>query len=211
MTRGKTRTVGPDHLYVLTRDPDRQVVRRIAVHYTGGQPWIHACIFDSAVVSAEPVLEFLEWSPSPRKRKRERREKIERVSGVWRHVKQPPNPDRYFTARQLKNHWQREREEKLAADEKRREDAEWLERATVKTQRLFNDLFDTIKLFACVEGSERAKQLAVLGLPETASREAIRSAYRLLARQHHPDHGGDAEKFREVTNAYEKVMERGEA
>ena len=44
----------------------------------------------------------------------------------------------------------------------------------------------------------------ILGIPETADSASIKSAYRRLSLQHHPDrHGGNAEKFKEVSSAYE--------
>ena len=42
----------------------------------------------------------------------------------------------------------------------------------------------------------------VLGINENADKQAISEAYRDLARQHHPDRGGDVEKFKEATEAY---------
>ena len=39
-----------------------------------------------------------------------------------------------------------------------------------------------------------------LGVRPGATREEIRSAYRALAMQHHPDHGGSVEKMREITS-----------
>jgi DnaJ-class molecular chaperone len=41
-----------------------------------------------------------------------------------------------------------------------------------------------------------------LGLPRGASKDEIKKAYRKLAVQHHPDKGGDTEKFKEISNAY---------
>ncbi len=41
-----------------------------------------------------------------------------------------------------------------------------------------------------------------LGLSKTASADEIRKAYYNLAHQHHPDKKGDAEKFKEINEAY---------
>jgi molecular chaperone DnaJ len=43
----------------------------------------------------------------------------------------------------------------------------------------------------------------VLGVPKTASAEEIKTAFRKKAHQHHPDKGGDAEKFKELNEAYQ--------
>ena len=43
----------------------------------------------------------------------------------------------------------------------------------------------------------------ILGVPETASQEEIKKAYRKKAVQHHPDKGGDEEEFKRITQAYE--------
>lgn len=42
----------------------------------------------------------------------------------------------------------------------------------------------------------------ILGLEDGALEKDIRKAYRSLAAQHHPDKGGDAEKFREIEAAH---------
>lgn len=44
-----------------------------------------------------------------------------------------------------------------------------------------------------------------LGVPDTATLDEIKKAYKKLAVQHHPDKGGDAEKFKQITTAYEKI------
>jgi DnaJ-domain-containing protein 1 len=47
-----------------------------------------------------------------------------------------------------------------------------------------------------------------LGIRPGATREEIRSAYRSLAMQHHPDHGGSVEKMREINLAYATIVGR---
>ena len=46
-----------------------------------------------------------------------------------------------------------------------------------------------------------------LGVAKTATPEEIKSAYRKLAKAHHPDLGGDTAKFQEITEAYETLSD----
>lgn len=50
---------------------------------------------------------------------------------------------------------------------------------------------------------------AILGIPRDADEDAIKKAYRKAALKTHPDRGGDAEKFKAVSEAYE-VLSDGE-
>jgi molecular chaperone DnaJ len=43
----------------------------------------------------------------------------------------------------------------------------------------------------------------ILGVSKTASDDEIKRAYRKMAHQHHPDKGGDQEKFKEINEAYQ--------
>ena len=47
----------------------------------------------------------------------------------------------------------------------------------------------------------------ILGVPEDATSEDARAAYKRLAQQHHPDKGGDVAKFQQLRAAL-KAFER---
>jgi DnaJ-class molecular chaperone len=48
----------------------------------------------------------------------------------------------------------------------------------------------------------------VLGLEKsTATRASVAAAYRLKAREHHPDHGGSAEEFDKATKARDACID----
>ena len=44
-----------------------------------------------------------------------------------------------------------------------------------------------------------------LGVPRSATADEIKKAYRKLAMEHHPDKGGDINKFQEISTAYETL------
>lgn len=47
----------------------------------------------------------------------------------------------------------------------------------------------------------------LIGVPKTASTEEIKKAFRKKALKEHPDKGGDPEKFKEITVAYEVLSD----
>ncbi len=46
-----------------------------------------------------------------------------------------------------------------------------------------------------------------LGVPKNASADELKKAYRKLAREHHPDSGGDEAKFKEIQGAYDVLAD----
>ena len=51
------------------------------------------------------------------------------------------------------------------------------------------------------------KEYKILGHDEDATDKEIKTRYRYLIKQHHPDSGGDPKKFMKIKKAYEKIME----
>ncbi|MGC9066941.1 MAG: molecular chaperone DnaJ [Minisyncoccia bacterium] len=47
----------------------------------------------------------------------------------------------------------------------------------------------------------------ILGVPKDASQEEIKKAFYKLAHKYHPDKGGDAEKFKEINEAYQVLSD----
>ena len=44
---------------------------------------------------------------------------------------------------------------------------------------------------------------STLGVAKGATADTIKRAYKEKAKEHHPDRGGDANKFAEISNAYD--------
>eukprot|EP00894_Picocystis_sp_ML_P000110 jgi/Pico_ML_1/50627/g1806.t2 len=55
--------------------------------------------------------------------------------------------------------------------------------------------------------SNNTKFYELLGLDKNASADEIKKAYRKQAIKHHPDKGGDPEKFKEIGQAYDVLSD----
>jgi curved DNA-binding protein CbpA len=53
---------------------------------------------------------------------------------------------------------------------------------------------------------QRQQALTVLGLPANATPQQIKRRYRTLAKQYHPDCGGDPRQMQKIIAAYEFLM-----
>jgi hypothetical protein len=58
------------------------------------------------------------------------------------------------------------------------------------------------------EGTVPSQTLTAFGLDRGASVDTVHATYRHLAKTHHPDHGGNAEEFKRVQEAYEAMINR---
>merc|ERR1719460_1518119 len=58
------------------------------------------------------------------------------------------------------------------------------------------------------KSADTTKFYKLLEVEKSASEPEVKKAYRKLAVKHHPDKGGDAEKFKEITRAYEVLSDR---
>jgi len=55
---------------------------------------------------------------------------------------------------------------------------------------------------------ENKKMYEILNVTKDATMDEIKKSYRKLAIKHHPDKGGDPEKFKEMTRAYDILYDK---
>jgi DnaJ-domain-containing protein 1 len=76
------------------------------------------------------------------------------------------------------------------------------ERAEEAERRRFSD-----EQYLAQEKRKLDALFVTLGLSPTATNDEIKTAYRKLALQHHPDKGGDVEKFKIINKAYQALKD----
>ena len=72
-------------------------------------------------------------------------------------------------------------------------------------------LLGLVALLAPVTAMFESDALRTLGLKKGATQEEIKKAYKRLAREHHPDKGGDSNEFIKIHDAYESLSQPGGA
>ena len=70
-------------------------------------------------------------------------------------------------------------------------------------------LLGLLALFAPVTAMFESDALRTLGLSKGATPEEMKKAYKRLAREHHPDKGGDSNEFIRIHDAYESLQGGG--
>lgn len=80
-------------------------------------------------------------------------------------------------------------------------------------ESLFNKVFDNFFLGFEATPDDSVMYLEnqtewyqVLGVPQNATKRDVISAFKSLAKVHHPDVGGDAETFKKLRNAYDEAL-----
>ena len=66
-------------------------------------------------------------------------------------------------------------------------------------------LLTCVLTFFSAAGMFESDALRTLGLRKGATPEEIKKAYKRLAREHHPDKGGDSNEFIKIHDAYESL------
>lgn len=73
-------------------------------------------------------------------------------------------------------------------------------------QRVFGGFIATPDDSVLLLGDGSEHWTAVLGIPNTSTKEAVRSAFRSLSKVHHPDAGGNESDFKCLRKAYDQAM-----
>lgn len=73
-----------------------------------------------------------------------------------------------------------------------------------RAEALLSGVWEALK-----DPDQRRRDWDELGLPEESGAEALKARFRVLARRHHPDAGGDPELFLRLNRAYRRLAGPG--
>ena len=77
---------------------------------------------------------------------------------------------------------------------------EQMQRESENTENFYTDDYNTGNY---TKVDDNTSLYSILGIDINATDEEITKAYKTLAKKHHPDKGGDIEKFKEIQTAYD--------
>lgn len=89
---------------------------------------------------------------------------------------------------------------------KRRREYEEFERSEFGGGFGFGGFFWDFLLASMIKDSKPTESFQKLGLNDNATTDDVKNAYRQLSMQHHPDKGGNSDKFIEITEAKNKCL-----
>ncbi len=104
-----------------------------------------------------------------------------------------------FKQEELRKAEESARVERERKEEQERRQREFEERIRRSYERAYRSNLPT--------DSQVATALLIFNLDDSATEEDVRKQYRTLAKQCHPDTGGDAEKFKQLNNANQVLMQ----
>ncbi len=116
----------------------------------------------------------------------------------------------------VSSHSNHEEEDDIISRELRLTSQSFTEEVVVETRRV-NVVMEEYLIILMKHKSRGIEILAelnessvysVLGLSPSASDSEVKKAFKALAMQLHPDKGGDTELFQQLTDAYEKILEK---
>jgi hypothetical protein len=178
----------PVYVYAIVWGPNlgNEGIKRYAVHRGRNRYFIHPFSFDFIPLPKEWNPEAFHWrfvgvhhDPV--------RQTIEPKAGYW--FAAGAFPDKYYSLKQIESQWRKLQTEATAEQDPL---GDW------------EDILDILE----DQVDPRRKAQELLGVSRDATPADIRSAYRKKALVHHPDHGGDAKIFAQLSAAYE-LLSRG--
>lgn len=126
-------------------------------------------------------------------------QKRERIQARIRELEEKLRQEEARKAREAAEQRERARRAAEAEAERRRQERERQERS----RRAWENFRRRASGYYAAGSAD--DPYAALGVPHGADAATVRAAWIKLVQQYHPDHGGNAEQFMKVQNAYERI------